>query len=81
MGNLLNESFKDIMKREIYKKLANLLPPYKDNGCDSTCRYLSYCKGCYVKGFQTCKNMGKSCSWIKQNGLEELYDAYLKGSV
>lgn len=81
MGNLLNEPFENIMKKDIYKKLAKLLPPYKDNGCDPACRYLSYCKGCYIKGFQTCKNTGKCCTWIKQNGLEELYEAYLKGSV
>lgn len=81
MGNLLDESFEEIMKKDIYKRLAKLLPPYLENGCDPECKYLLYCKGCYIKGFQTCKNMGKSCSWIKKNGLEDLYDMFKEGKV
>lgn len=78
MGNLLEESFSIIMKKDIYKQLAKILPPHKENGCDKDCRYLSYCKGCYVKGFQTCKNMRKICSWIKANELEKIFAVFNK---
>lgn len=81
MGNLIENSFEDIMKKDIYKKLAAILPPCRENGCDPECRYLSYCRGCYLKGFQTCKNNGKTCVWISKNKLEELYDLFVKGSV
>lgn len=81
MGNLLEKPFKKIMEMEIYKRLSKLLPPYKDNGCDPDCRYLSYCKGCYIKGFQTCKNMGKPCSWIKSNGIEDLLHTFIEGNL
>lgn len=76
MGNLLSEEFESIMKYSIYKDLAAILPPHKDNGCDANCKYLSYCKGCYIKGFQTCKNEKMKCSWIKENKLERLYKLY-----
>ena len=81
MGNIIEKPLKDIMKKDIYKRLAKVLPPYKENGCDPACRFLSYCKGCYVKGFQTCKNMGKSCSWIKKNNIEDLYNTYIGRNI
>lgn len=81
MGNILDEKFTSIMKKDIYRQLAGILPPYKENGCDKECRYLSYCKGCYLKGFQTCKNTGKVCSWIKTNGLENIFAIYSKEGI
>lgn len=81
MGNLLEDSFENIMEKDIYKRLAGILPPCKENGCDPECRYLAYCRGCYLKGFQTCKNMGKSCNWIRENELEELFDVFVKGRI
>lgn len=81
MGNLLEENFQTIMTKDIYKRLAGILPPCQDNGCSSDCRYLSYCKGCYIKGFQTCKNTGNICSWIKRNDLEALYAIFSKGKI
>lgn len=76
MGNLLEDEFANIMKKDIYKQLAGILPPCKENGCDINCRYLSYCKGCYLKGFQTCKSTQNVCSWISSNGLEKIYALY-----
>jgi len=81
MGNLMENSFEDIMKKDIYKKLAAILPPCKENGCNQECRYLSYCRGCYLKGFQTCKNNGEACAWIRENKLEELYNLFVEGSL
>lgn len=81
MGNLLETSFENIMQKDIYIQLASILPPCKENGCNPECRYLAYCRGCYLKGFQTCKNKGESCDWIRKNKLEELYDVFVKGSV
>ncbi len=81
MGNLFEEPFSTIMKRDIYKQLASILPPYETNGCDKDCRYLSYCKGCYLKGFQTCKNTGKICSWIKANKLEKIFAVFNKEEI
>lgn len=81
MGNLLEEHFETIMKKDIYRQLAGILPPCQENGCGKDCRYLPYCRGCYIKGFQTCKNTGIICSWIKSNGLEKIYAIFSEGKI
>ena len=76
LGNVFEEKFSDIFKKDIIKKISNILPPHINNGCDNQCKYLLHCHGCYIKGFERNKIENMCCSWIKNNKLEDIFDLF-----
>ena len=78
-GNIFEEDFEEIFKKDIYRRISQILPPSEENGCDKKCRYYANCKGCYLKGLEHNRNTKDPCEWIKKNKLEDMLKIYERG--
>ena len=78
-GNVFEEDFEDIFKRDIYEKISKIVPPGEESGCDKKCQYFVNCRGCYLKGLEHNRNMEEPCEWVKRNHLEDMLEIYERG--
>lgn len=80
MGNLLEDSFSNIMKRDIFEQILNFKSPSKENGCPQECKDYYICRGCFLRGFQANTKRETPCEWILENELEEKLLSYIKAN-
>ena len=66
-GNIFEEDFEEIFKKDIYRRISLILPPSEENGCDKKCRYYANCKGCYLKDLNIIETLK-----ILVNGLRKI---------
>ena len=78
-GNIFKENFEQIFKKDIYRRISQILPPGEDNGCDKKCKYYANCRGCYLKGLEHNRDVEEPCEWIKKNNLEDMLEVYERG--
>lgn len=80
-GNIIEEEYDDIFRKNIYKNISEVVPPGEKTGCPKYCEDFYHCNGCYMKGFE--KNIGLEhpCEWIMENDYSELLNLYIKGRV
>ncbi|MGS3970862.1 radical SAM protein [Staphylococcus pseudintermedius] len=75
IGNLKEQSYKDVFSSEIVNRLYSLQSPQKSKFCSDECSFKDYCAGCYLKGLNSNKNHRTNyCGWVKNQKLENLVE-------
>lgn len=76
-GNIFDIEYTDLFQKKIFSDISDIEAPGIDSGCESTCKYLYHCKGCYIKALEHNVSFDKPCSWVTSNRLEWLLKFYI----
>ena len=67
LGDITKESLRDIFQGEAARFLTTLQAP-SEQLCDG-CRFLAYCKGCYIRPVYVKERLNIDCKWAKATGI------------
>lgn len=70
LGNVYNESLKDIFSKKIYKQLIELKDP-RPELCGK-CENLSFCQNCLARGLKQYYKMKENCLWGETSGITSI---------
>lgn len=70
LGNVYNESLKDVFSKKFYKQLIELKDP-RPELCGK-CENLSFCQNCLARGLKQYYDIGKNCMWGKTSGISSI---------